>query len=81
MAEFGPTCFWTQTSAESHFTRSLTCSLLTRDGRITLSGDKLITTTGGDRVEEKLPDDAAILAAYRDIFGFELDRLPVPPAG
>lgn len=38
--------------------------------------DTLLVTTGGDKQETKLADDAAILAAYREHFGIELDRVP-----
>ncbi|WP_419994858.1 arylamine N-acetyltransferase family protein [Streptomyces boninensis] len=84
LAAFNATCWYQQTSPESHFARSLTCSRLTADGgRITLSGDKLITTSpgpdGGERREERLPGAAAILAAYRTHFGIDLDRVPPTP--
>lgn len=79
LADFGPTCWWQQTSPDSHFTQSLTCSLLTPTGRVTLSGNRLITTTGGERAETTLPDDAAVREAYRSHFGIELERLPTPP--
>ncbi|MFJ2576508.1 arylamine N-acetyltransferase [Kitasatospora aureofaciens] len=77
LADFGPTCWWQTTSPESNFTRSTTCSLLTADGgRVTLSGTRLITTTeAGERTERTLAD-AEALAAYRDLFGITLDRLP-----
>jgi N-hydroxyarylamine O-acetyltransferase len=77
LADFGPTCWWTQTSPQSHFTTSLTCSLLTRTGRVTLSGDRLITTVDGGREERALAGDVEILAAYREYFGISLDRVPV----
>jgi N-hydroxyarylamine O-acetyltransferase len=84
-SDFGPTCWWQQSSPESHFTHSTICSRLTESGRITLSGDTLITTADGARNEERLPTGEAILAAYRDHFGLRLDRVPqvlfpVPPA-
>jgi N-hydroxyarylamine O-acetyltransferase len=75
-SDFGPTCWWQQSSPESHFTHSTICSRLTETGRITLSGDTLITTADGTRHEDRLPTDEAILAAYRDHFGVNLDRLP-----
>src|ERR1700759_4368809 len=54
LADFGPTCWWQQSSPESHFTHSTICSRLTESGRTTLSGDTLITTADrerrGDRV-------------------------------
>ena len=75
--EFRIGAWWNQTSPSSHFTGSLTCSLVRPDGRITLSGDRLITTTGDERTETVLPTGEAVLDAYRTIFGFTLDRLPV----
>jgi N-hydroxyarylamine O-acetyltransferase len=75
-SDFGPTCWWQQSSPESHFTHSTICSRLTESGRITLSGDTLITTADGTRHEDRLPDDEAILTAYRDHFGVNLDRVP-----
>jgi len=76
LAEFVTTCWWHQTSPESHFTTSLTCSLPTPTGRVTLSDRLLITTTDGVRTEEPLGSDSDVLAAYRSHFGIELDRLP-----
>ncbi|WP_163505728.1 arylamine N-acetyltransferase family protein [Fodinicola acaciae] len=76
LADFAPTCWWQQTSPTTHFTQSLVCSLVTDAGRVTLSGDTLTITTGADREEVKLSSDAEILAAYRDRFGIELDRVP-----
>lgn len=82
LADFAPTCWWQQTSPESHFTRSLTCSRLTGDGRITLSGNRLIRTVDGNRKEERLGSDAEVLAAYQRHFGITLDRVPsVTPPG
>src|ERR1700754_5011280 len=79
LADFGPTCWWQQTSPDSHFTRSLTCSRLTPDGRVTLSGNRLITTVDGERTETILDGDHAVREAYRTEFGMTLDRLPVTP--
>ncbi|WP_246192949.1 arylamine N-acetyltransferase family protein [Kitasatospora atroaurantiaca] len=76
LADFVPTCWWQTTSPDSHFTRSTTCSLPTPDGRITLSGNRLIRTAGGERHEELL-DESEALAAYRTYFGITLDRLPL----
>ncbi|MGN6791374.1 MAG: arylamine N-acetyltransferase family protein [Streptosporangiaceae bacterium] len=74
--DFVPTCWWQQTWPQSHFRAGLICSLLTGDGRISLSGRTLITTSAGVRTEAELTDDAAVLAAYRDHFGVLLDRVP-----
>jgi len=81
LADFGPTCWWQQTSPESHFTRSTVCSRVTADGRVSISGRTLIRTMDGTRTEQELPTAAAVLAAYRDHFGIILDQVPaVAPA-
>ncbi len=74
--DFAPLCWWHATSPTSPFTASLTCSRVTPTGRLTLSGDRLITTTDdGSRTERTLTVDEQ-LAVYRDDFGFVLDRVP-----
>lgn len=47
-------CHYHQTSPQSHFTQGAICSLATPDGRVTVSGMKLITTTGRDRQEQAI---------------------------
>jgi N-hydroxyarylamine O-acetyltransferase len=80
LADFVPTCWWQQTSPQSHFTRSPTCSLLTETGRVTLSGARLIHTVHGER-EERVLADADLLDAYRTHFGLTLDGVPVVAGG
>lgn len=77
LPDFGPVCWWQQTFPESHFRTSLTCSIATGSGRVTLSGDRLIVTGDGRRQERRLTGDVEILAAYRAYFGITLDRVPV----
>jgi N-hydroxyarylamine O-acetyltransferase len=77
--DFLPTCWYQQTSPSSHFTQSTICSRLTDDGRVSISGRTLIKTSGAARSEEQLPDDAALLAAYREYFGIVLSRAPSFP--
>jgi N-hydroxyarylamine O-acetyltransferase len=79
LADFVPMAWWQTTSPDSHFTQSLTCSRPTSQGRVTLSGDRLIETVDGVRNEVRLPSSAAIQLAYRVYFGMTLTRLPVPP--
>jgi N-hydroxyarylamine O-acetyltransferase len=79
LAEFAATCWYHQSSPDSHFTQSVVCSLPTPTGRITLSDRTLTTTDDSERREEQLADDAAVLAAYRELFGIELDRPPTAP--
>jgi N-hydroxyarylamine O-acetyltransferase len=76
LPDFVPTCWWQQTSPRSHFTQSTICSRLTRNGRISLSGHRLIITTGASRTERDLADEDEVLAAYREHFGISLSRLP-----
>jgi N-hydroxyarylamine O-acetyltransferase len=77
LADFVPTCWWQQTSPDSHFTWSTICSRLTAEGRISLSGRTLIRTSGCARTEQDLGPDGAVLAAYREHFGIVLDGVPV----
>ena len=76
LGDFEATCWWHQTSPKSLFTRSLVCSLLTETGRVTLSDRTFIRTSGSEREEHVLTDDAEVLAAYRTHFGITLDRVP-----
>ncbi|HWG99831.1 MAG TPA: arylamine N-acetyltransferase [Pilimelia sp.] len=78
LADFVPTCWWQQTSPESHFARGTVCSRLTEEGRISINNRRLLITRGGDRTERELPTDDALLAAYRGHFGIELPRAPGP---
>jgi N-hydroxyarylamine O-acetyltransferase len=78
LRDFEPTCWWHQTSPASHFTRSLVCSLLTDDGRITLKDRTLVETTSTGRRERELAGDTEVLDAYRTSFGIVLDHLPSP---
>ncbi len=79
LPDFRPTLWWFRTCPDSPFLSDLFCSLPTTDGRVTLKGDRLTRTRGGERTVEVLPDDEAVRAAYRKYFGFELDELPTPP--
>lgn len=81
LRDFVTSCWWHRTSPESHFTRSLVCSILTERGRVTLSGRTLVRTEDGDRDERELPTDAEVLAAYRTYFGITLDRVPTVATG
>ncbi len=68
---------WFQTnSPDVHFTHGPTCSRATPTGRITLARDRLIETVGDQRTERPLDGAEEILAAYREYFGIDLDRVP-----
>jgi N-hydroxyarylamine O-acetyltransferase len=79
--DFVPTCWWQETSPDAPFTHAPLCSLPVDGGRVTLTGTTLVRTAAdGTRTETALSDDDA-LAAYRDLFGVALDRLPTPRFG
>ncbi len=72
VVDFKPMCIYHQTSAQSHFTRKDLCSLATRAGRITISGDQLIETRAGTKVVTELRDAAQRARALRAHFGVVL---------
>lgn len=68
-ADYAEMCRFHQTSPDSHFTRNRICSLATPDGRVSLSGMKLITTRDGHREERELADDQEYAEALGRYFG------------
>ncbi|TNC28165.1 arylamine N-acetyltransferase family protein [Amycolatopsis alkalitolerans] len=79
LEDFVPSCWWQATSPDSHFTQGLLCTLPTSSGRVTLTGDQLIETVDGKRVERELSPDE-VLEAYRTYFGISLETAPVAGA-
>lgn len=71
-ADYAEMCHFQQTSPESHFTRNRVCSRLTPEGRVTLSGPRLITTRGGEKVERQLAGEDEYAAALLEHFGVSL---------
>lgn len=70
--DYAEMCRYHQTSPRSHFTQGRVCSRATMDGRVTLSGLRLITTRSGVRYEEELEDEDAYVEALREQFGIIL---------
>ena len=68
-ADYAGMCQYHQTSPESHFTRGRVCSRLTTGGRVTISGSRLITTSGNQRQERELAGEEEFAAALREHFG------------
>jgi N-hydroxyarylamine O-acetyltransferase len=62
-------CRYHQTSPESHFTQRTLCSLATPEGRVTLSGMRLITTRGNERQERILESEEERADLLRESFG------------
>jgi N-hydroxyarylamine O-acetyltransferase len=51
LAEFAEMCDFQQYSPDSHFTKKKVCSIMTADGRKTLTDTKFIVTSAGARTE------------------------------
>jgi N-hydroxyarylamine O-acetyltransferase len=79
--DFAPALWWYRTAPESSFLQALFCSMRTEDGMVTIKGSQLSTVSNGEREVVDLGDEAAVLAAYKEIFGFGLDKLPPEPEG
>lgn len=62
-----------QTSPNSHFKKGRLCSLLTRDGRVTLTDTKLIVTKGGRRIERPVRGWKGFDRMLRRWFGMNLE--------
>ena len=71
-ADYAEMCRFHQTSPESHFTRGRVCSRLTAEGRVTLSGLRLITTQGRAKVERELGGEDEYDAALLEHFGVSM---------
>jgi N-hydroxyarylamine O-acetyltransferase len=72
LEDFAGMCDYHQTSPESSFTQNRICSRATPDGRITLSGMKLIATVSGQREEKVLLSEDEWVSVLREQFGMEL---------
>ena len=57
LAEFSEMCRFHQTSPESHFTRGKVCSVMTNEGRKTLTDKKFIETKNGKKSEGNIESD------------------------
>jgi N-hydroxyarylamine O-acetyltransferase len=68
-ADYEQMCHFHETSPESHFTKAPLCSLATPDGRITLTGLRLITTSAQQRDEHSLENRDSFDQILRDRFG------------
>ena len=67
--DFAGMCRFHQTSPDSHFTRKIVCSRATPRGRVTISGDQLITTDRGVRQATLLRTPLEFDRALVDHFG------------
>jgi N-hydroxyarylamine O-acetyltransferase len=64
-----PRCEYQQTSPESHFTQNRICSLLTPNGRISVSDTRFIVSENGARRERAVNDEKDYAELLRERFG------------
>ena len=76
LRDFEAMCWWQSHAPGLRFTTSVVCSRLTDTGRITLAGREIIETVAGALHRHMLADAAAVLAAYRERFRIDLERVP-----
>jgi N-hydroxyarylamine O-acetyltransferase len=69
LAEFAERGHFHQTSPESSFTQGRICTLATPEGRVSLSGMRLILTTPAGRTESDLTSEGEYAATLRERFG------------
>lgn len=72
LTDFVERCRFHQSAPESHFTQKRVCTLATLSGRVTLSEQKLIVTTGKERQERLLKSQDEYLATLAEQFGIFL---------
>ena len=71
LSDFAGMCHYHQTSPDTSFTQNTICTRATSEGRITLSGLKLIETHHGHREERLLATEDERVAVLREYFGIE----------
>lgn len=72
-SDFAAMCHYHQTSPESPFTKRRTCTLAKPEGRITVTGTRLISTDRGERQERELGSHEEWMATLREHFGIVLE--------
>src|SRR5437879_11781686 len=72
LGDFVRRCRYQQTSPNSHFKKGRVCTMLTRDGRVTLTDSKLIVTRRGRRVERPVKSRAVFDRLLRKWFGIKI---------
>jgi len=71
LSDFAPMCHFHQTSPQSHFTQNHVCSKALPDGRVTISGMRLIMTRYGVREEIALTNKEELRERLRQQFGID----------
>ncbi len=74
LRDFVRRCRFQQTSRNSHFKKGRVCTLLTRDGRVSLTDSKLIVTRRGRRIERPVNNRREFDRLLRKWFGINLQN-------
>ncbi len=72
LEDFVRRCCYQQTSPNSHFKKGRVCTLLTRNGRVTLTDTKLIVTRGSRRFERHVRGPKEFNRLLQERFGIRL---------
>jgi N-hydroxyarylamine O-acetyltransferase len=72
LPDYAEMCVYHQTSSDSIFTRKRTCTIATADGRKTLTGRRLITTSKAGRDEIAIQTAEDYARTLQNLFGVEL---------
>src|SRR5712691_11846615 len=72
LGDFVRRCRYQQTSPNSHFKKGRLCTLLTRNGRVTLTDTKLIVTRGHRRIERPVKTRGEFHRLLRKWFGMSI---------
>lgn len=76
LSEFSEMCDFQQYSPESHFTKGKLCSLMTNNGRKTLTDKKFLVTADGEKSETAVGSDEEFYRVLKREFGIT----PISPA-
>jgi N-hydroxyarylamine O-acetyltransferase len=71
LREFAEMCDFQQFSPESHFMKGKLCSIMTENGRKTLTDSKLIVSVHGEKAEHDVADGTEFDRLLNDEFGIE----------
>ena len=71
LLEFAEMCDFQQYSPQSHFTKGKLCSIMTQNGRKTLTDTKFVMTAEGEKIERQVEDEAEFYRLLNDEFGIE----------
>ena len=74
LGDFVRRCRWHQTSPNSHFRKGRVCTLLTPNGRVTLTDRKFIATRGSKRIERPVRNRMEFNRLLQKQFGMNLAR-------